>query len=844
MSRSTQQSHPPADVPESLCRLSLKNPLIFSSVAWALASAGYAMWQVPEAPLNSPELLQEQLQIRIRNIPVPTSSPRYQQFKEYYMREHDIQLQEYKVLAKQHSDAASFNWRAMLQGFGVGSMLLAAGLAVLEYHCGLISYWMEVAEDCWSDCQQRRAVQRAKSLEQADHRKVERLLQEIGEEGGPSGPGKAVKRRPKDADTSTMRRPKPEAAVFPPSQPLPTKEAAKAGPGDVTEPKNPTLLQPRAAAPANAAALREQIRSKVIERHCLQQIAATQEPAPSLPTQEKLETSKQVEEVKKTGPKRKGKKDSEVRKKEVEVSVSTGAKKADMKKSRDPDVEAALQKLAKTAPVEAGRVTSGPELLREAQELLSRLEAEDFLRELETEEERAKRAAGKKKAKKARARAKDKKAEPEKTAPVEAISPAVPPVPVPALPEVAELSSESEVEEKITMEDKSSPSSVEDSTEVQSLDDDHRSSSDSEPSSSKGSGNSPPCTPPEVSSWSHDHGQRSWADLQDETTWNDVAEVVLPPRRRPSATVKLPQTQEVKRTAKAKAPAPPAAQRQARAQDAAAEKARRSKAQAPWAKEEAPRPRPCNYAEAAGGHRLPAEVQELMSSMGMAGSRDDLIAFLNANSSKEWRAWKGDLSSYSMKDLGGFASELLKRMEICPEKPGGTDGFDGAVAGAQILEWVRGGKTDCKEMWTSSTDTAEAQSHLRAEAPEFVPAAETSEVAPTIMTVAVPAELPPGCQIVMVPVQLGQMPQNMVFEEQMSSEMPVAIMPGPPYGGMQMMAMPCELPSMESPEAPETPVETTVEEKTPEYCGYNTDDECESIFGDAAESTLRRQKTF
>ena len=28
-------------------------------------------------------------------------------------------------------------------------------------------------------------------------------------------------------------------------------------------PKNPTLLQPRAAAPANAAALREQIRSKV-----------------------------------------------------------------------------------------------------------------------------------------------------------------------------------------------------------------------------------------------------------------------------------------------------------------------------------------------------------------------------------------------------------------------------------------------------------------------------------------------------------------------------------------------------------------------------------------------------
>lgn len=27
---------------------------------------------------------------------------------------------------------------------------------------------------------------------------------------------------------------------------------------------------------------------------------------------------------------------------------------------------------------------------------------------------------------------------------------------------------------------------------------------------------------------------------------------------------------------------------------------------------QAPRRRPCNYAEAAGGHRIPAEVQELM----------------------------------------------------------------------------------------------------------------------------------------------------------------------------------------------------------------------------------------
>eukprot|EP00438_Fugacium_kawagutii_P005058 Skav203649 [mRNA] locus=scaffold1120:504327:511551:+ [translate_table: standard] len=123
----------------------------------------------------------------------------------------------------------------------------------------------------------------------------------------------------------------------------------------------------------------------------------------------------------------------------------------------------------------------------------------------------------------------------------------------------------------------------------------------------------------------------------------------------------------------------------------------------------APRQRPCNYAEAAGGHRIPAEVQELLSSMGISTcSRDDLIAFLNANSSKEWRNQKGDLSGYSMKDqregprrthktsyaidiyldLADFASDLLKReLKSPPEKPtGAQSGFDGAVAGAQILE--------------------------------------------------------------------------------------------------------------------------------------------------------------
>lgn len=36
--------------------------------------------------------------------------------------------------------------------------------------------------------------------------------------------------------------------------------------------------------------------------------------------------------------------------------------------------------------------------------------------------------------------------------------------------------------------------------------------------------------------------------------------------------------------------------------------------------------------------------------MGIGSSRDDLIAFLNANSSPEWRRARGDLSATSMKD--------------------------------------------------------------------------------------------------------------------------------------------------------------------------------------------------
>jgi len=68
------------------------NPIILSAIAWAVACVGYAVWQVPEAPLTSPELLKEQLQRRIKSIPVPPESPRYQQYKQYYQHQHDQQM--------------------------------------------------------------------------------------------------------------------------------------------------------------------------------------------------------------------------------------------------------------------------------------------------------------------------------------------------------------------------------------------------------------------------------------------------------------------------------------------------------------------------------------------------------------------------------------------------------------------------------------------------------------------------------------------------------------------------------------------------------------------------------
>jgi len=757
---------PPLDAPEALCRLSLMNPVIFSSIVWALASTGYATWEVPEALLTSPELLQQQLQLRIRSIPVPNSSPRYQQFKEYYTREHDAQLQEYKAQVQRHG----FNWQALLHGLGAGAMLLAASLAVLEYRCGLLSYWMEAAEIWWSSAQQHLAQQRQKWKEAADHRKVERLIQEIGE--GEDCTGKSMKRR------QDVRRPKepvklqaPKARTAGAEEPKDSKEGKEVRDAKDTKKEEQDVPDVKELEPVEAKAMaypkkdatafadlktesirsshmRERLRSKVLERHC----RTAQEKPPEKEQQ----------------------------------APAPGVRKVDTKKG-DPDVEAALRQL-RGAPRPA---LSGEALLREAQELLSRLEAEEFLRELETEEERARQAAGKKKAKRCKAAARAKATAKKKASPVE----------TPAQVKALEAQSESEApgpehpeesrcdsaDDKPMAEEKSSDSS-------QATD---RSESDSEPRSSGEASSDVSTEVPEPEKEAPTNSPLSrWVREEPQQTRTETPHRMLARQARP-----------------APCPAP-----------------RKVPAQA--------RRRPLNYAEAASGQQqVPEELEELMTSMGLGRSRDDVLAFLNANSSEEWRAQQGELSSRSMKELSRLATDLLRNLE--PEQ---QETFDGVRAGAQILEWVRG-KSD-QEKREASPDQDATRSYLRAEAPEFVPA-QTSEPEvgqSMVANVMLPGDLPPGCQILMVPMQLAQMPQ-MIFEEQMPPEqLPMAMPMLGQMPGVQLVTMPLSPEWAEPMPEPSDPDPTDPTDEAKEFGGYNTDDECESLF--CEDLTMRRQMTY
>lgn len=947
-----------ASMPESLRRLSITNPIVFSSTTWAALCVGYALWQVPEAPLTSPELLREQLKLRIRSIPVPASSPRYQQFKEYYTREHDLQLQEYKAArAKWQQSTAAFNWRAFAQGLGVGVLILCGALAVLEYHYGAISYWMEVAEELWSDAQQKRQ----KRLQLADSAKMERLLQEMGEgaedAGGKGGPSK----RRKSEGESRQRVKSPaasetKAAAVTPSQPVPVssvptvpkEDAPKASSTPTgleatarevkptpaaTEQKsdNPTLLQgssvPSTFGSTGASRLRERLRCKVIERHRQQAEQATTpssqessgnvpdlvEPAPkkekksknkkSQAKKEEAPVAKKEPEAKPqakpeetapapaapsppaetpatptpapandvaspevppverpsaaekdapvkveqaTSKKSKNGKAKKAETRPAENNSRTASKEAPVKPSArkaDPEVEAALQRLARQPLAKPS--LRGPALLREAQELLSRLEAEDLLKQLETEEEHARRAAGKKKAKKnkaaARAKAGAKKGQ-KGEAPVEVLKATLPGTEADAEDENVEIEEEVASEpSEIKLEEADKKESEEESTEMHSSD---------------------------------GHDTHSSSAASDEERCGKKAQAISIAEERGKKQEKMDRLQRAEAvreakveatTAESSAPADSFNGALAGAQildflrsgkpdkESRAEPSRNNKSKSRQQKEpEAPvqskvqakakaTPKPAEKVQP----KMPSKADTKAKEEKETGSSEDSTE-LHSSDGQDSR------SSFSASD-----EESGKRVEAAA--PVWNDpSFNGALAGAQILDFLRSGpaRKEPDSVWKGKSKSwpcppeskeaeAEEASSLRAEAPEFVPGQTVNESSedPQPVMVMGPDQLPPGCQFVMFPVQMP------MFEAM------VMPMPPPASAGCMMMPMNMDMMPMESPAdwtpageaegsacCPDVDKAEKEQERTEEPSACESDDDCDSIFGEPP--ALKRQMTI
>mmetsp|Transcript_25331 Transcript_25331/g.45846 ORF Transcript_25331/g.45846 Transcript_25331/m.45846 type:complete len:947 (+) Transcript_25331:63-2903(+) len=436
------------NVPEQLRRLSIRNPIIFSATAWTMACVGYAAYEVPEAPLTTPELLQEQLQRRIKSIPVPPKNPRFQQYTQYYLHQHDQQLQEYKMqLAQWQRSNSQFNWRVMLQGLGAGVMLLAAVLAFLEYNYGAISYWMEATEELWNDTREKWREWQAKRRKLADSQKMERLLEEMGEGQDVASKKKERKKLLLTSTENTMTSapapipspaegnvrkvkvlPKeevcsqavPEIPETPPLKEMSSSETLQETVGsDSTECQEvpisqmPTRGSNQALSGEASCNVRERLRKKLGERQRLQveqaPSAETVIPAGGASNTSVVRVSKEEQEVPLPKPPQLSEPQKEVESKKPSTATPKASKAS---KSQKPAALSAVKEEPSKrpdsvkAPVSCG--LRGAELLREAEELLSQLEAENLLRELETEQERSKRAADRKKAKKTKAAAKAK----------------------------------------------------------------------------------------------------------------------------------------------------------------------------------------------------------------------------------------------------------------------------------------------------------------------------------------------------------------------------------------------------------------------------------------------------
>lgn len=167
-----------------------------SALAWAVACVGNATYQAPEVPLASPAILKEQLERMVKSIPVSPENPRYQQYKQYYVLQHDQHVQEYNAyVAKWHHVNGRFNWRALFHGLFAGIMFFSAVLAGLEYHYGAISYWMEATEEFWCKKKEEWHARQIESRQLAESKKMERLLEEMGEGPGSKAPPKRERKK-------------------------------------------------------------------------------------------------------------------------------------------------------------------------------------------------------------------------------------------------------------------------------------------------------------------------------------------------------------------------------------------------------------------------------------------------------------------------------------------------------------------------------------------------------------------------------------------------------------------------------------------------------------------------
>jgi len=157
------------------------SPAILAALLWAVGSAAWALYHASSEGLavNS-ELLKEQLQRRIADIPLPPESPQYQQYKHYYLRQYQLHLEESGAAQAQWQHHwPAFNWHAFQRMLGAGVFIFAAAIAYCEYHYGALSYWMDVAEDSWYACCEWWS-KRSDPL--GDSKRMESFLKEMGEE--------------------------------------------------------------------------------------------------------------------------------------------------------------------------------------------------------------------------------------------------------------------------------------------------------------------------------------------------------------------------------------------------------------------------------------------------------------------------------------------------------------------------------------------------------------------------------------------------------------------------------------------------------------------------------------